>query len=162
MTTSIQTQLVHHPLFSGLPRASVERLASFAAPVEFQAGEVVLTEGARAGTLYLLESGKVALSTHAPGKGHLLVQTIGPGEVVGLSWMFPPFQWKFDGRAVETVQAIALDGPSLRAWLDEDPVLGYEFLKRVTPIVLERLQQTRVRLLDLYGKAPTSNGGDVY
>jgi CRP-like cAMP-binding protein len=107
--------------------------------------------------LYLLQRGRVALSAHAPGKGHLLVQTLGPGEVLGLSWLFPPFQWQFDARAVELVEAISLDGACVRAKLDDDPALGYQVLKRMTPVILERLQQTRLRLLDLYNSGPDGN-----
>ncbi|HTV12991.1 MAG TPA: cyclic nucleotide-binding domain-containing protein [Acidimicrobiales bacterium] len=154
MGDTIYSRLVQHPLLAGLPLGAIEGFVPGARDVEFGRGDLVLTEGAPAGTLFLLEHGKVALSTHAPGKGHLLVQTLGPGEVLGLSWLFPPFQWKFDARAIEPVTTIALEGAYVRAKLDEDPALGYEMLKRVMPVVLERLQQTRFRLLDLYGKAP--------
>ena len=149
-------ELADHPLVKGLPPGAVERLSASASEVEFGVGEAILAEGGAAGVLYLLRSGKVALSAHAPGKGHLLVQTLGAGEVLGLSWLFPPFQWKFDAHAIEAVQAFAFDGARLRAKLDEDPVLGYALLKRITPVVLERLQQTRIRLLDLYGEAPAA------
>jgi CRP-like cAMP-binding protein len=126
--------------------------------VTFSPGDLILCEGATAGTLYLLEQGRVALSAHSPGKGHLLVQTLGPGEVLGLSWLFPPYQWQFDARAVELVKGVALDGACLRSKIDGDPALGYELLKRITPVVLERLQQTRLRLLDLYSSTGSGNG----
>ena len=73
-----------------------------------------------------------------------------PGEVLGLSWLFPPYKWRFDGHAVEFVEALAVDGERLRARIDEDPVLGYQVIKRIAPLVLERLQQTRAQLLELY------------
>jgi CRP-like cAMP-binding protein len=135
---------------AGLPAHAIEQLSGFARSVKFDTDQVVLSEGADAAIFYLLLEGRVALSTHAPGKGHLLIQTLGPGEALGLSWLFPPFLWQFDARAVDPVETIALDGPSLRAKFDEDPALGYQLLKRVTPVVLDRLQQTRLRLLDLY------------
>ncbi|SRR5579875_25851 len=158
MSPSTASQLAAHPLFADLPPAAIGALSACASDVSFEPGELILTEGADAKTFYLLRQGKVALSAHAPGKGHLLVQTLGPGEALGLSWLFPPFLWQFDARAVERVEAFALDGPCLRAKLEGDPALGYELLKRFTPIVLERLQQTRLRLLDLYGNGTTSDG----
>jgi len=144
------SQLSDHPLFTGLPRSAVERFCPFAEDVNFEPGQPIFTEGAPALRFYLVRGGKVALSAHAPGKGHLLVQTLGRGETLGLSWLFPPYRWQFDARPVEWVETITLDGPSMRAELERDPVLGYELLKRFTPIILQRLQQTRHRLLDLY------------
>jgi CRP-like cAMP-binding protein len=154
MPLSILSELSQHPLFAGLPVAAVEHISDCAANVTFSPGDLMISEGAHAGYLYLLRQGKVALSAHAPGKGHLLVQTLGPGEVVGLSWLFEPFQWQFDVRAVEFVEAVALDGACMRAKFDANPPLGYQLLSRIMPVVLARLQQTRVRLLDLYSSAP--------
>ncbi len=157
MDLSASSRLLHHPLFAGLPLATVERVSLDAHNVAFEPGQVILSEGAPAGYLYLLQHGKVALSAHAPGKGHVLVQTLGPGEVLGLSWLFPPFQWRFDAHAVEFVEALAVDGARLRARAEEDPVLGYQVLKRIAPLVVERLQQTRLQLLEFY-----SSTGEAY
>ena len=142
--------LAAQPLLRGLPQAFLERSSTFTSQIEAFAGDIIFEEGAPADTLYILLDGKVALSTHAPGKGHLLVQTLGPGELLGLSWLFAPYRWQFRARAVEAVRALAVQGAALRAALDSDPALGYEVLKRVTPVVLQRLMQTRLRLLDLY------------
>jgi CRP-like cAMP-binding protein len=153
MDLSASARLLHHPLFAGLPLATVERISLDAHNVAFDPGQVILSEGSPASALYLLEHGKVALSAHSPGKGHLLVQTLGPGEVLGLSWLFPPYKWRFDGYAVEFVEALAVDGVRLRARIEEDPVLGYQVIKRIAPLILERLQKTRAQLLDLYSSA---------
>jgi CRP/FNR family cyclic AMP-dependent transcriptional regulator len=158
MDLSASSRLLHHPLFAGLPLATVERISVDAHNVAFDPGQVILSEGSPANTLYLLQHGKVALSAHAPGRGHLLVQTLGPGEVLGLSWLFPPYKWRFDGHAVEFVEALAVDGARLRARIEEDPVLGYQVIKRIAPLVVERLQQTRTQLVDLYGSARESYG----
>jgi CRP-like cAMP-binding protein len=158
MGSSTLSELLQHPLFAGLPVPAIEHISGCASDVTFPAGELIFSQGASAGSLYLLRRGKVALSAHAPGKGHLLVQTLGPGEVLGLSWLFPPFQWQFDARAVEAVEAVALDGGCLRAKLDDDPALGYRLLSRITPVVLARLHQTRVRLLDLYSSTVDGDG----
>jgi CRP/FNR family cyclic AMP-dependent transcriptional regulator len=161
MSPSIASQLGSHPLFTSLPPAALERIATCTSQVAFQAGDLILSEGGTAQVFYLLRQGRVALSAHAPGKGHLLVQTLGPGETLGLSWLFPPFLWQFDARAVEPVEALAIEGPCLRDKLEGEPGLGYELLKRFTPVVLERLQQTRLRLLDLYGNRASGNGHDL-
>ncbi|HYA45398.1 MAG TPA: cyclic nucleotide-binding domain-containing protein [Acidimicrobiales bacterium] len=156
MDSSTSPQVTNHPFFAGLPAPAVEWLTQCSHNVSFQPGQAILTEGAPADNLYLLRQGKVAISTHSPGKGHLLVQTLGPGEALGLSWLFPPFQWQFDARAVEFVEALALDGRCLRERIDSDSALGYQLLKRITPMVVQRLQQTRLRLLDLY----SADGGN--
>ncbi len=158
MSPSTASELGAHPLFASLSPSALERISTFTSHVAFQPGDIILSEGGTAEVFYLLRRGKVALSAHAPGKGHLLVQTLGPGETLGLSWLFPPFLWQFDARAVELVEALAIDGPGLRDKLEGDPGLGYELLKRFTPVVLERLQQTRLRLLDLYGDRARADG----
>jgi hypothetical protein len=76
---------------------------------------------------------------------------VGAGGVVGWSWLVPPHRWFFDGRAVDEVSALVLDGRCLRSKSDENPAMGYELLQQVAHVMYERLQSTRVRLLDLYG-----------
>ena len=84
-------------------------------------------------------------------RGAIVVETLDPGEIVGWSWLFPPYVWHFDARAVDDVRAVAFDGACLRGKCDQDPVLGYALMQRVAHVMYERLQDARMRLLDLYG-----------
>jgi CRP-like cAMP-binding protein len=95
----------------------------------------------------------VAIEVAAPGSRPITVETVGAGEVVGFSWLFEPYVWQFDARAVEPVTAIALDGVCLRGKCEEDPRLGYELMRRFAAVMTERLQATRLQLLDVYGHA---------
>jgi len=158
MSTSTLPPLSRHPMLEGLPASALDRMSTWAREVNFGAGQSVFREGSPADAFYLLRSGKVSLSTHAPGRGALVVQTLGAGEALGLSWMFPPYLWQFDAQCVEGSEAFALMSSGVREELEADPSLGYEFLKRYVPIALGRLQQTRLRLLDLYGKGSHKEG----
>jgi hypothetical protein len=71
--------------------------------------------------------------------------------VIGWSWLFPPYRWHFDGRALSSVRATSFDGACLRGKCDQDPALGYELMKRFARVFSERLRGTRLRLLDVYG-----------
>jgi CRP/FNR family transcriptional regulator, cyclic AMP receptor protein len=82
----------------------------------------------------------------------VIIQTVGSGDVLGWSWLIPPYRWRFDARTVERTRAIALNGQCLRTKCDDSPRLGYELLKRVTSVFAERLLATRLQLLDVYGK----------
>lgn len=148
---SLAELVADHPLFAGLPEAMVAQAVRCARNVAFEPGALLTAEGDPADTLYLLRRGSVAIEVHVPGRGPLVVETVGPGGVVGWSWLIPPYRSQFDARAREPVGAIALDGGCLRDKADGDPVLGYSMLKRVSALLLERLQATRLRLLDLYG-----------
>jgi len=142
------------PALRGLPGDTATLVAGCARNTAFREGELLIGEGEPATTLYLLRRGRVALEVHAPGRGPVVVQTIEPGRVVGWSWLFPPYRWRLDARAVEPVGAIAVDAACLRDKADADPVFGYALMQHFAADVLERLQATRVRLLDLYGKVP--------
>ena len=98
-----------------------------------------------------LRRGRVAIEVYSPGRGPIVIETLNPGAVIGWSWLVPPYRWHFDARAVDAVGAVAVDGACLRDKAEADPALGYELMKRVTAVLLERLQMTRLRLLDLYG-----------
>ena len=92
---------------------------------------------------------------HEPGRVPLVIDRIGPGQAVGWSWMFPPYRWHFDARALEPVGAISVDAECLRAKAEADPAFGYLLMKRIAAVMLDRLQATRVRLLDVYGRDVT-------
>lgn len=149
---TILTLLAEHPFFSGLESRYLEFLAGCAKNVQFEQNQFVFREGEAANFFYLLRHGSVGLELHSPTRGALHVETLHAGEVLGWSWLVPPYRWQFDARALEPVRAIALDGQCLRAKCDADYALGYPLMKRVAEIFGKRLQATRMRLLDLYGK----------
>jgi len=146
--------LAEHHMLKGLAPEHLELLTGCAANVVFQPGEYLTREGEEANTFYLLRSGKVAIEIAAPGRGSVPVQTIGENEVLGWSWLIPPHQWRFDGRAVEQTRAIALDGACLRGKCTEDHQFGYEMLLRITQVMTKRLEAARLQLMDLYGSNP--------
>jgi CRP/FNR family transcriptional regulator, cyclic AMP receptor protein len=139
------------PFFAGLGPAELELLAGCARNVRFLEGEMLFREGADADAFYVVRHGTVALETFVPALGGVTVETIEPGEVIGWSWLFPPYKWHLDARALSSVRATAFDGVCLREKCEADSELGYELMKRFAQVLIERLQWTRLRLLDVYG-----------
>ena len=90
-----------------------------------------------------------------PSRGAVTLQTLGEGEILGWSWLFPPYVCQFDARAREDVRATSFDGACLRTKCDADPALGYELMKRLARMVSSRLEAARRQLLDVYGPGPT-------
>jgi CRP/FNR family transcriptional regulator, cyclic AMP receptor protein len=143
-----------HPLFAGLPSNVAELVSGCARNAAFHAGDTLLREGEEADTFYLLRRGRVALQLPAP-KGGLVIETLEAGAAVGWSWLFPPYRWTLDAIAVEPVGAIAVDAACLRTKADADPAFGYALIKRLAGVAIDRLQATRLRLLDVYGDGTT-------
>ncbi len=154
---SIADLLAAHPLFKGLDPEITDLLEGCAKNVHFQAGDYLFKVDEPAETFYLLRAGDVAMELRMPGRGRLIVETVHPGHVVGASWILPPYRWRFDARAVGTVRTTSIDATCLRDKCDADPSLGYQVMQRFLPIIAERLQNTRMRLLDLY--APPAQVG---
>lgn len=146
--------LAEHPFFEDLAPDLLEELASCASQVCYDAGQMIYQEGMGADQFLLVRDGRVAIEIFAPPRGSCVIQTVGPDEVLGWSWLFPPYRRRFDARAIESTTAIALEGKSLRERAEADHRLGYELLKRFSRIVVERLQAVRLQLLDIYGKRP--------
>ncbi|HEX3037077.1 MAG TPA: cyclic nucleotide-binding domain-containing protein [Thermodesulfobacteriota bacterium] len=143
--------LAENPLFRGLDQRHLQTIVGCASDVQFNAGELILRAGEEAGQLYIILNGKVELETLMTSEQEpTTVQTIGEGDVLGWSWLFPPYRWHFDARAVVPTQAIALDGKYLRSKCDEDHDFGYELLKRFAHIVVQRLEAMRSQLPDKY------------
>ena len=142
--------LSQHPFFDGLDRRYIELAVGCAANVRFNADEVIFREGEEANNFYLIREGKIALEVFSPGQGTLTIQTLHDGEILGWSWLIPPYRWRFDARAAEMTRAIAFDGKCLRDKCEQDHDMGYELLKRIASILGERLDSTRFQLRDIY------------
>ena len=148
---SLEPIIAEHPFFQDMKRDYLQLLVSCASNVRFKPGQFIFREGEGADHFYLIRQGSVALEINDPSRGPIPIQTVGEGDVLGWSWIFPPYRWHFDARAHELMRAVALDGKCLRKKCDEDPVLGYEMMKRFARIMMNRLQATRLQLLDVYG-----------
>jgi CRP/FNR family cyclic AMP-dependent transcriptional regulator len=140
-----------HRFFHALDPRYLALLVGCAANVRFDAGEFLFRTGEEANQFFLIRAGKVALEISAPGRVPIVVQTVREDEILGWSWLIPPYHWQLDARAVEPTRAIALDGKCMRTKCEADHDLGYELLKRFAHIIEERLLQTRLQLLDVYG-----------
>lgn len=151
---SLSALLAEHPFFRGLEAPYVELIAGCARNVRFNAGEYIFREGETANEFYLLRYGRVSLEVHLPDRGTVTIQTLSEGDVLGWSWLVPPYQNQFDARALTLVRALAFDGTCIRNKCTEDPRLGYEIFSRFARIIAERLQATRLQLLDMYGGVP--------
>lgn len=148
---TVEQLLAEIPAFAGLPAEHIALIAGCAGTMHAQAGEQLFREGDPADTFYVLRRGSIALETHSPAGPPLVIETLHAGDVVGWSWLVPPYRWSFDGRVVEDLRAIGFDAACLRGKADADQALGYKLLQRFAGLMVERLNATRIRLLDIYG-----------
>lgn len=146
--SKLKQALAEHPFTKGLEDAQLETLASQSRFVSSPEGAYLARERHDAHGLYLIESGRVAIEVHSPRRGAVPVQTLGPGEVFGWSWLIPPHQWHFDARALEPTTAILLEGPKLLRLSESDHDMGFQLLRRLTTVLAGRLAATRLQLLD--------------
>lgn len=137
-----------HPFFKGLSDMYVRKLAESAMLTTFRAGELIFREGDMANRFYLIREGKVVLEAPQRDMEPLVIQTIGAGDVLGWSWLYPPYYWHFDARAAEPIKAIFFYGTRLREYCEADHSFGYELMKRTAEVVISRLQAERKRLLE--------------
>ncbi len=147
---TLERIIAEHPFFIGLDEGFTNLMVSCASNVRFKAGSYILKEGDPANTFYLIREGKVAVEVLAPQRKPIIISTLSVGEILGWSWLLPPFQSKFHARAVDDVHAIALDGKCLRTKCEENHDLGYEVVKRFALIMEQRLEATRLQLLVVY------------
>jgi CRP/FNR family transcriptional regulator, cyclic AMP receptor protein len=147
---SLQNILAEHPFTQGLGKRYLAMLTGCASNVRFEPGQRIFREGEQANQFYLVREGKLAIELFGAERGALTILTVGPGEVLGWSWLVPPYRWKFDAYALQPARAIALDGKCLREKAETDHDLGYELLKRIAHVMEERLHATRLQLLNVY------------
>lgn len=144
MTTTMN---LNHPLLAGMDDQHREIFLHGATEREFTAGEILFREGEPANTLYLIQSGEVVIEATATGRAAKPIQTLGSGEVVGWSWLFPPFAWNFQARATQPTRVICCDGGHLLVQAEEHPVFGYDLMRRITQVLIHRLKATRRKLV---------------
>lgn len=140
-----------HPFFARLEDEFCQLISGCAKNVRFEAGQYLFHEGGPADQFYLLRHGHVALQLTGPGRGTIIFQTLGEGDIVGVSWLIPPYRWSYDAKALELVRAIAMDAACLRQKCEVDHDLGYDMMRRFMPVLIQRLQATRLQILDVYG-----------
>ena len=145
-----------HPFCKGLESNYIDLLAGCASNARFEKGQHLFRKDGEANQFYLIREGKVLLEIHAPQSPSLNLETVESGEILGWSWLVPPYRWRFGARAVEPVSAIAVNGKCLRVKCEKDSHLGYELLKRTVEIMSQRLEATRFRLVDLYSAETVS------
>jgi CRP/FNR family transcriptional regulator, cyclic AMP receptor protein len=150
-TEGIEDIVAAHPFFAGLDEAHARLVGGCAMNARFDAGQFLFHEGEPAERFYLLRHGRVSLEIASPGRGAVSFQTLGPGEIVGVSWLIPPYRWSYDARALELVRAIAVDAVCLRRKSEADHDFGYAMMKGFVPVLVQRLQATRLQILDVYG-----------
>lgn len=144
--------IAEHPFFTDLSPAHLAVVAGCAQMASYKSGEFLFKYGSEAEHFFLLRHGRVSLEMTAPGRETFRFQTVGPGEVIGWSWLFPPHKSQFDARAVADVRVIRFDGRCLRAKCEADPALGYSLMKRFARVLVQRFTDTRLQLIDVYGK----------
>lgn len=154
-TVTLESLLMEFSLFRNLDHVYMKLLSECASNVGFVPRKRVFRQGGTADQCYLIRHGRVSVELCSPHQGPVIIQTLGEGEVLGWSWLFPPYKWYFDARALELTSAIALDGVCLRSKYDQDPRLGYELMKRFSAIIHERTHAAHLQIMDDYGPTAT-------
>nr|BFE71865.1 cyclic nucleotide-binding domain-containing protein [Actinoplanes digitatis] len=150
MTGGVVSRVAALRFFAALNPRQLDQLCEASTPMSYQPGERIFAEGGDADRFWLIETGSVALDVRIPGRGDQVIETLGAGAVLGWSWLHPPYRWQFGASARERLETIAFDGAAVRNRCDADPAFGYAMLRLFTPVIVARLQATRLRLLDLY------------
>lgn len=152
MAVAIKEQIKNHRFFSHMEAEHIVAITQCAEIKSYLPQEMLGSEGEFSDYFFALIHGRVAIESDQPGFDRVVLQTLHGGEVVGWSWLFPPYEWVFDARAITPVTTLAFDGKCLREKCESDKVLGYELMKRLAHVMTLRLKATRLQLLDIYGR----------
>jgi CRP/FNR family cyclic AMP-dependent transcriptional regulator len=147
----LERLLAQHPFFKDMRASTRELIAGCASNCVFRDGDRILKEGDAADSFYLLRHGAVALEIHVPARSPLVIETLSDGDVLGWSWLVPPYRVRFDARAIGLVRALRINGRCLREKCEQDSDLGYELYKQVIPVIVDRLTAARLQMVDIYG-----------
>ncbi len=148
---NIINSIAEKPFFRDLKHEYIEFLALNSVKKEFNPFDFIFKIGESADHFYLVEKGSVAIELFSSEKGVIRIQTIGEGDILGWSWMLPPYKWHFEARTVEDTTLICFDGKKVLQECEKNQGFGYEILKRYMVVMAERLEASRFQLLDVYG-----------
>lgn len=151
----LERSVAAHPFLMGMSPHHIRLIVDCAIATHFDKGQVIFREGETANRFYLIEQGKVELEASAGSGEPVTIDVIRDGDLLGWSWLFPPYVWHFSARAVEPTTAIFFYGTVLREYCEQDQALGYELFKRMSEVMTRRLQGARVRLLNAYAAQPS-------
>jgi CRP/FNR family transcriptional regulator, cyclic AMP receptor protein len=143
------------PFLRGMPAAQLAELAELCDHVSIPSRQRLFDEDCRADRFWIIDAGQVTLDAFVPGDGRMITDTLGWGDVLGLSWMLPPYQWRFGAVATQPTQAFVFDASAVRAACGAAPALGYELSRRFYAVIVRRLQATRARLIEACGRPPS-------
>jgi CRP/FNR family cyclic AMP-dependent transcriptional regulator len=152
MIESLKTIIQAQPFFAGFSESTMDLIVGCASNVKFPKGAYLMHDAEAANEFFLIREGRVEISVHGAQYGTVKVQTLDAGEMVGWSWLVPPYRSRFDAMAVEDTRALRFDGKCLRDKCETDPSTGYELLKRVSTTLAQRLEGSRFQLMDVYGR----------
>lgn len=143
--------LNEHSFFQGLSHEDLEFIAGCGKNVLFDEKTEIAKPGDAADHFYLIREGQAALILEIPPHKPFIFQTLGVNEILGLSWLIPPYRWTVSVQAVQYVRAIAIDGACLREKCEKDPSLGFKLMKHLVQVLVSREEAARLHLLDVYG-----------
>lgn len=149
MITNLEPILKQHVFFKDLQQEYFNFIVGCASNVVFKKDQIIMKENDPADKFYLIREGLVAIEIPLGTDNSVTVQTVRGGDILGWSWLIPPYKYKFNCRAVEDTRAIALDGKCLREKCEKNHDLGYELLKRLAGVFTQRLEATRKQILSL-------------
>jgi CRP/FNR family transcriptional regulator, cyclic AMP receptor protein len=147
------------PFLRNLPAGCIARLAETVRHVSVPAGHRLFEEDSPARKFWIIDAGQVALDTLVPGVGRVVIERLGRGDAVGLSWLQPPYQFRYGAVTTQPVHAYEFDAAAVRAACEQDPELGYALMDRFLAVALHRLQATRARMIEAKSPAVSTAGG---
>lgn len=137
-------------LLTALPQKQRERLMELAREVSFPEDATIFEAGGTADRFWVIRSGDVYLYQQVTPIRRMKVASLGAGDLLGWSWLFPPYRWDFSAEAFSPVRAYEFDGPAVLALCVEDPLLGLSLVRSVAEVLAHRLEMTRGQLLEQY------------
>jgi CRP/FNR family transcriptional regulator, cyclic AMP receptor protein len=157
MATEYIETLLAHRFFEGMKKADVQAVSDCCTSDTFDEGTYLFRQGDPAQEFFLIQEGAVSLEIQLGEQAPIVIQTRGAGKVLGWSWIFPGEEWKFNARVIRPVKTVTIHTPCLNGKIENDSELGYELLRRVARVMMDRLQATRMQLMDIYAPGETTS-----
>lgn len=151
---SIKSMLTEHPFFKDFAVDHVKKIIDITSEIRFNPGQYIFRDGEDANTFYLICQGIISLEVYVPNRGPVTLGRLEAGDVLGWSWLYTPHRWHFDARALEAAQMLVLNGKVLRKMIEEDHEFGFQMMKKISLVIEDRLQATRVKLMEVYDIYP--------